>query len=86
MMIADVILGFLAAIVVFIWRTPFQLDSPWFPTWTSHHRRLDEDASLLQLAEAFARRIERERAQIAENINDPETVRDVSPVVDLPLG
>ncbi len=70
-------LGFLTAILLFLWRIPLLLKSAWFPTRTSQ-RSLDEDVSLLQLVEAFARRIERERALIAEKINDPETIRDVS--------
>ena len=76
-MIASVVLGFLVTILVLIWPIPFTIDSSWFSRWIGH-RRLDEDASLLQLAEAFARRIERERAQIAEKINDPETISEVS--------
>ena len=78
-MIASVVLGFLVTVLVLIWPVPFTFDSSWFPRWISH-RRLDEDASLLQLAEAFARRIERESAQIAEKINDPETINEVSRV------
>jgi hypothetical protein len=70
-------LGFLTAILVLLWRIPLLLKSTWFPT-TTIQRSLDEDVSLLQLAEAFARRIERERAMIAEKINNPETIRDVS--------
>jgi len=76
-MIVDVLLGLLAAIFALIWRFPSILNSSWFPKWTSH-RSLDENVSLLQLAETFARRIERERAMIAEKINDPETIREVS--------
>ena len=77
-MITDVLLGLLAAIFALIWRFPAILDSSsWPPKWTSH-RNIDENSSLLQLAEAFARRIERERAMIAEKINDPETIREVS--------
>lgn len=77
-MIADVLLGLLAAIFALIWRFPSILNSsPWFPKWTSH-RSLDANVSLLQLAETFARRIEREKAMIAEKINDPETIREVS--------
>ena len=77
-MIADVLLGLLAAIFALIWRFPSILDpSSWLPRWTSH-RSLDENVSLLQLAEAFAMRIERERAMIAEKINDPQTIREVS--------
>jgi hypothetical protein len=66
-------LGFLTAIFVLLWHIPLILKS-WFPTRTNQ-QILDEDVSLLQLAEAFARRIERERARM----NDPETIRDVSP-------
>ena len=76
-MIVDVLLGLLAAIFALIWRFPSILNSSWFPKWTSH-RSSDENVSLLQLAETFARRIERERAMIAEKINDPETIREVS--------
>jgi hypothetical protein len=76
-MIADVLLGLLAAIFALIWRFPSILDpSFWFPKLTSH-RGLDENVSLLQLAEALARRIEREKAIIAEKINDPEMIREV---------
>ena len=71
-------LGFLTAILVLLWRIPLLLKSTWFPTRATIQRSLDEDVSLLQLAEAFARRIERERATIAEKINNPETIRDVS--------
>jgi F-box-like len=70
-------LGFLTAILVLLWRIPLLLKSTWFPTRTIQ-RSLDEDMSLLQLAEAFATRIGRERAMIAEKINNPETIRDVS--------
>ena len=70
-------LGFLTAILVLLWRIPLLLKSTWFPTRTIQSS-LDEDVSLLQLAEAFARRIEREKAMIAEKINNPETIRDVS--------
>ena len=66
-------LGFLTAIFVLLWHIPLILKSAWFPTRTSQ-RRLEEEVSLLQLAEAFARRIERERGKM----NDPETIRDVS--------
>jgi len=76
-MITVALLGLLAAIFALLWRFPSILDpSTWFPKLTSH-RRLDENVSLLQLAEAFARRIERERATIAEKINDPEMIREV---------
>ena len=71
-------LGFLTAILVLFWRIPLLLKSTWFPTPRIIQRSLDEDVSLLQLAEAFARRIERERTMIAEKINNPETIRDVS--------
>jgi hypothetical protein len=80
-MITNVVLGFLAAVFVFVWPIPFTFDSSWFLRWIGH-RRLDEDASLLQLAEAFARRMERERAHIAEEINDPEIIREVSRVIE----
>ena len=66
-------LGFLTALFVLLWHIPLILKSAWFPTRTSQ-RRLEEEVSLLQLAEAFARRIERERGKM----NDPETIRDVS--------
>jgi hypothetical protein len=65
-------LGFLITVWVFLCHIPLILKSAWFPTRTSQER-LDEDVSLLQLAEAFARRIERERAKM----DDPETIRDV---------
>jgi hypothetical protein len=69
---------FLTAIFVLIWRhIPFILNSAWYSRRTVRGR-LDEDVPLLQLAEAFARRIERERGLIAEKINDPETIREVS--------
>ena len=77
-MITNGLLGFLTAIFVLIWRFPVILNPTWFPKWASQGS-LDESVSLLQLAEAFAKRLERERAQIAERINDPETIRDVSP-------
>ncbi|KAH9989221.1 hypothetical protein BJV77DRAFT_695828 [Russula vinacea] len=65
-------LGFLTALFVLLWHIPLILKSAWFPTRTSQ-RRLEEEVSLLQLAEAFARRIERERGKM----NDPETIRDL---------
>jgi hypothetical protein len=72
-------LGFLTAFLVILWRIPLLLKSTWFPTTTGAiQRSLGEDVSLLQLAEAFARRIEGERATIAEKINSPETIRQVS--------
>lgn len=70
-------LGFLTAILVPLWRILLLLKSALFPTRTIL-RRLDEDVSLLQLAEAFGKRIERERAVICEKINSPETIRKVS--------
>jgi hypothetical protein len=75
-MITDVLLGLLAAIFALIWRFPSILDPSWFPKLTGQ-RSLDENVSLLQLAEAFARRIGQERAMIAEKINDPEMIREV---------
>ncbi|KAH9988816.1 hypothetical protein BJV74DRAFT_796264 [Russula compacta] len=75
-MITNGLLGFLTAIFALIWCFPVILNPAWFPRWTSQGIP-DEDVSLLQLAEAFAKRLERERAQIAERINDPETIRDL---------
>jgi hypothetical protein len=76
-MTANGSLGFLTAVFVLIWRALVTLNSVRFPR--TSQRSLDEDFSLLQLAEAFARKIERERALIAEKVHDPETIRDVSP-------
>lgn len=67
-------LGLLTALLVILWQGPFILNSTWFWRRTS----LDEDASLLQLAEAFAKKLGQERPFIAESINHPETVRNVS--------
>ncbi|KAI0297340.1 hypothetical protein BC826DRAFT_162467 [Russula brevipes] len=74
---------FLTAIFVLIWRhIPLILNSAWYSRRTVRGR-LDEDVPLLQLAEAFARRIERERGLIAEKINDPETIRELLAVEDV---
>ena len=60
-----------------MWRGPSILNTAWL--WRRTSRRiLDEDVSLLQLAEAFARKIDQERPLIAERINHPETIRNVS--------
>jgi hypothetical protein len=69
-------LGLITAILVLLWRIPLRLKSTWFPTRTG--QRSIEDVPLLQLAEAFARRIELESVLISEKINSPETIRDVS--------
>ena len=71
------LLGLLTALLLFLWRDPFVLNSAWFRKKT-RQRTLDEDASLFQLAEAFARKIGQERPLIAGRINHPETIRDVS--------
>jgi hypothetical protein len=68
-------LGFLTAILVLLWRIPLRLKSTWFPTRIGQSI---EDVPLLQLAEAFARRIELESVLISEKINSPETIRDVN--------
>lgn len=70
------LLGLLTALLLFLWRDPFVLNSAWFRK--TRQRTLGEDASLFQLAEAFARKISQERPLIAERINHPETIRDVS--------
>ncbi len=70
------LLGFLTALLVLLWRGHFILNSAWF--WRKTSRRILDDASLLQLAEAFARKIDQERPLIAERINHPETIRNVS--------
>ncbi|KAH9959479.1 hypothetical protein BC827DRAFT_507444 [Russula dissimulans] len=80
-MTANGSLGFLTAVFVLIWRALVTLNSVWFPR--TSQRSLDEDFSLLQLAEAFARKIERERALIAEKVHDPETIRDLLTIESL---
>ncbi|KAN0128240.1 hypothetical protein V8E53_014006, partial [Lactarius tabidus] len=70
------LLGFLTALLLLLWRDPFVLNSVWFQKKT-RRRTLDEDASLLQLAEAFARKISQERSLVTERINHPETIRNV---------
>ncbi|KAI9454501.1 hypothetical protein F5148DRAFT_426168 [Russula earlei] len=72
MMTTNLWFGFLTAIFVLIWRVPMIRDFARFP-----RRTREEDMSLLQLAEAFARKVERERALISKRINDPETIRDL---------
>ncbi|KAI0253374.1 hypothetical protein BJV78DRAFT_1351755 [Lactifluus subvellereus] len=74
-MINDALMAFLTAMFVLLGRVPLILNSMWFPK--THRRHLDEDLSLLQLAEAFAMKIGRERALIAEKINDPEMIHDL---------
>lgn len=76
-MTANGSLGFLTAIFVLIWHALVTPNFDWFPRTS---QRSLEDVSLLQLAEAFAKKIERERALVAEKIHDPETIRDVSPL------
>ena len=71
------LLGFLTALLLFLWRDLSVLNSAWFRKRT-RQRTLDEDASLFQLADAFARKLSQERPLIAERINHPETIRDVS--------
>jgi hypothetical protein len=75
-MISQWLTAVLTAVVIFLMRVPLTFDAMWF--LKTPRRRLDEDVSLLQLAEAFARKIERERALIPEKINDPEMIRYVS--------
>ncbi|KAH9041496.1 hypothetical protein EDB83DRAFT_2524129 [Lactarius deliciosus] len=69
------LLGFLTALLVLLWRFPFILNSSWF--WKKTSQRILDDASLLQLAEAFARKMDHERPLIAERINHPETTRNL---------
>jgi len=76
-MTANGSLGFLTAIFVLIWHALVTPNFDWFPRTS---QRSLEDVSLFQLAEAFAKKIERERALVAEKIHDPETIRDVSPL------
>ena len=71
------LLSSLIALLLLLWRGPFVLNSAWFWKKTSR-RTVDEEASLLQLAEAFARKLGQERPLIAERINHPETIRNVS--------
>jgi len=67
------LLGSLTALLVLLWQVPFILN------WKVTRTIMDKDTSLLQLAKAFAKKIEEERPLIAKRINVPETVRNVSP-------
>jgi hypothetical protein len=76
----NALLAFLTVLLVLLWRGPFiqVLNSAWFWQKKTSRRPLDEEVSLLQLAEAFARKIGQERPLIAERINHPEMIRSVS--------
>ena len=76
----NALLAFLTVLVVLLRRGPFiqVLNFAWFWQKKTSRKPLDEEVSLLELAEAFAKKISQERSLIAERINHPETIRNVS--------
>ncbi|KAI0263087.1 hypothetical protein BC834DRAFT_889045 [Gloeopeniophorella convolvens] len=76
-MTLDGVITLLAGVFTLLWHLPLILDHVQPPARRATRRSLGEEASLLQLAEALARKIEQERPLISEKMNDPEKIREL---------